>query len=260
MSNPKVVIKYGGHAMDMPALARAFHKDIYDLYQEKWHFVIVHGGGPQINDLLEKLHIKTEFVDGLRVTDAAAMAAVEMALCGAVNKSVVRDMEKMGLKAVGISGEDGGMLLARPINPALGRVGEVFRVNVDLPHALIESGFIPIIAPVGVDEEGKAININADTAAGALAGAMRADYFALVSNVPGVLDRQGKLIRQINVKDAEALREEGVITAGMIPKVAACVHALERGCRRALILDGTKQGSLRRFLHGNEPLGTLITD
>lgn len=258
MDFPKAVIKYGGHAMEVPELTSAFEKDVRELYEDSWSFILVHGGGPQIDGLLQRLHIQSEFVDGLRVTDDAAMRVVEMALCGTVNKSVVRDLEKNGLKVAGISGQDGKLLVARQISAALGRVGKVKIVNIAILRALLDGGFIPVVAPVGLDEEGNAININADSAAGAIAGALQADYFVLISNVPGVAGEDGKLIKEIDRNEIMGLRKSNVIRAGMIPKVDACIHALELGCKRALILDGTKPGSLKRFLLHNEPLGTMI--
>lgn len=254
-----VVIKYGGHAMDRPELRTAFAANLAELAGSGWSVVVVHGGGPQISALLKRLRIESRFVDGLRVTDAPAMEAVEMALCGQVNKAVVADFLRHGVRAAGISGRDGALLRASVKNPALGLVGEVEAVDPALPQCLLAAGFVPVVAPVASDGEGRALNVNADTAAGALAGAMRADTFVLVSDVPGVLGADGALLPDLSAADIARLRGEGVISGGMIPKLEACLSALRAGCRHALILDGRAPSALRRFLLGGEPLGTRIS-
>lgn len=258
MHQSTVVIKYGGHAMEKPELSRAFAEDLTLLAGQGTHFVIVHGGGPQISSLLKRLHIESRFADGLRVTDEAAMEVVEMVLCGQVNKVVVSELARRGVPAAGISGRDGGLLRARQKNPALGLVGEIISVNPTLPRCLLDSGFVPVVAPVASGPEQEALNINADTAAGALAGALDAEYFVLISDVPGVLDGKGSLIPELDGAQITTLREAGVISGGMIPKVEACMHALAAGCRRALILDGRAPSSLRRFLCEGAPLGTVV--
>lgn len=254
-----VVIKFGGHAMDKEALCAAFAEDLAFLSAEGIRCVIVHGGGPQISAMLERLHIESRFENGLRVTDEATMQAVEMVLCGQVNKDVVRRFAAHGVRAAGISGRDGGLLLASVRQPALGRVGEVDRVDPALVECLLAGGFVPVVAPVASDAAGQPLNINADTAAGALAGAMRADYFVLISDVPGVLDGEKRLIPTLDRARSQSLMDEGVICGGMIPKVGSCLHALDAGCRRALILDGREPGSLRRYLYEDAPLGTVVT-
>ncbi|WP_165176938.1 acetylglutamate kinase [Desulfovibrio sp. ZJ369] len=255
---PTVVIKYGGHAMDKPELSEAFAADLARLAAQGMRLVVVHGGGPQINALLDRLHIESRFVDGLRVTDAACMQAVEMVLCGQANKAVVSAFAQRGVRAAGISGRDGNLLRARRKHPALGLVGEVDAVDPSLPRCLLDGGFVPVIAPVASGPEGEALNINADTAAGALAGALAADYFVLISDVPGVLDAQGRLIPGLNRAEITRLMEQGVISGGMIPKVEACLNALDAGCGRALILDGRARSSLRRYLLDDAPLGTVV--
>ncbi len=255
---PTVVIKYGGHAMDKPELSEAFAADLARLAAQGMRLAVVHGGGPQINALLDRLHIESHFVDGLRVTDAACMQAVEMVLCGQVNKAVVSAFAQRGARAAGISGRDGNLLRARRKHPALGLVGEVDAVDPSLPRCLLDGGFVPVIAPVASGPEGEALNINADTAAGALAGALAADYFVLISDVPGVLDAQGRLIPGLNRAEITRLMEQGVISGGMIPKVEACLNALDAGCGRALILDGRARSSLRRYLLDDAPLGTVV--
>ncbi|MBQ9405268.1 MAG: acetylglutamate kinase [Desulfovibrio sp.] len=253
-----VVIKYGGHAMDKPDLSAAFAADLARLHKQGMRFVIVHGGGPQISALLQRLHIESHFIDGLRITDKDTMDAVEMVLCGQVNKSVVGELAKLGTPAAGISGRDGGLLLAHVKDPALGLVGTVDSVNPTLTRSLLDAGFVPVVAPVASGPDGQALNVNADTAAGALAGALKAEYFVLISDVPGVLDAHGRLITALTPEEVTRLRQDNVITGGMIPKIEACLHALKQGCQRALILDGRAPSSLRRYLLDDAHLGTVI--
>lgn len=260
MNNATVVIKYGGHAMDKPELCTAFATDLAQLSAQDMGFVVVHGGGPQISALLKRLNIESRFENGLRVTDEATMAAVEMVLCGQVNKAVVASFAAHGARAAGISGRDGNLLRAVVKNPALGLVGEVEAVDPALILCLLEGDFVPVVAPVANGPDGQALNINADTAAGALAGALAADYFILISDVPGVLDAEGRLITSLTRAEIEKLRAEGVITGGMIPKVEYCLHALDAGCQRALILDGRSPSSLRRYLLDDAPLGTVVVN
>ncbi|MCR4666149.1 MAG: acetylglutamate kinase [Desulfovibrio sp.] len=257
MQQTKTVIKYGGHAMTHEDLAKAFADDIGHLEKTGVHCVIVHGGGPQITSLLERLSIESHFVKGLRVTDAKTMEAVEMVLAGQVNKEVVALLRRHAVNAVGISGRDGGLLRARQKDPLLGFVGTITGVNPEVLTCLIGGGFVPVVAPVASGGD-VCLNVNADTAAGAIAGALNAEHFVLISDVPGVLDAEKKLIPKLNGADIRHLMEKEVITGGMIPKVEACQNALAAGAKRALILDGRAPSSLRRFLHDNEPLGTII--
>ena len=258
MTQPTVVIKYGGHAMDKTELSEAFATDLAHLAGQGMRLVVVHGGGPQISALLARLRVESRFVDGLRVTDEATMQAVEMVLCGQVNKAVVSGFSRHGVCAAGISGRDGNLLRARRKNPALGLVGEVTEVDPALPRCLLDAGFLPVVAPVASGPDGEALNINADTAAGALAGALAAEYFVLISDVPGVLNADGRLIPGLNRAEIARLKEDGVISGGMIPTVEACLNALDAGCSRALILDGRAQSSLRRYLLDDAPLGTVV--
>lgn len=253
-----VLIKYGGHAMDIAGLRDAFGRDLYKLSKDGWNFALVHGGGPHIVRLLSSLGIESKFVDGLRVTDKATLEVVEMILCGQVNKEVVRLLEKAGLHAAGISGEDGPTLLAREKNPELGRVGEISHVDPSLILKLLKDGYVPVIAPLALDKNYEPLNVNADTAAGAIAGALKAAFFILISDVPGVLDREGKLVPALDGSDIEAMREADIITGGMIPKVQACLKAIDDGCEMAVILDGRQENSLIRFLSGKEAPGSLI--
>lgn len=229
--------------------------------QQSMRLVVVHGGGPQISSLLKRLHIESHFEKGLRVTDAATMEVVEMVLCGQVNKDVVTLFQQQGAACVGISGKDARLLQAHPLDPALGFVGEVHTVQPRVLQTLLDAGYIPVVAPVAIDStdsQGHSLNINADTAAGAIAGALAADYFVLVSDVPGVLDANKTLLPQLNRTQITSLTEQGIISGGMIPKVESCLHALNQGCHRALILNGEVQGSLEKYLQDHAPLGTVI--
>ena len=237
MSTQTVVIKYGGHAMDKDELNAAFADDMAFL-QQSMRLVVVHGGGPQINALLNRLAIESRFEKGLRVTDADTMQAVEMVLCGQVNKTVVSRFLQHGARAAGLSGRDAGLLRARGKDPVLGLV------DASVLSCLLDGGFLPVVAPVASGPEGQALNINADTAAGAVAGALHADYFVLISDVPGVLDADKKLIPSLDRARIAELIEAGVINGGMIPKVQSCLHALDEGCSRALILDGLQPAPL----------------
>ena len=257
-SAPTVVIKYGGHAMDDPALSIPFATGLARLAAQGMRLVVVHGGGPQITDMLERLNISSSFLHGLRVTSKETMQVVEMVLCGQVNKSVVSLFLLHGARAVGISGKDAGMLAATQLNDELGQVGEINTVDASLVNTLLDAAFVPVIAPVAVGPQGQSFNINADTAAGALAGALGADYFVLISDVPGVLDKEKKLINRLNRREIGRLVQEGVVFGGMIPKVLSCLHALDEGCKRALILDGRAESSLERYLLEGAPLGTLV--
>ncbi len=264
MSNkPIVVVKYGGHAMDDPNLRLPFAKGLVQLNEQGMQFILVHGGGPQINSLLKRLQIKSRFEQGLRVTCAQTMEAVEMILCGQVNKAVVTLLQQAGGQAVGICGQDARLFEAKVLKPELGYVGNVCNVNAGIVQALLQAQYIPVIAPVATNvdtqlEEINSLNINADTAAGALAGAMQADYFVLVSDVPGVLDANGNLLAHLKRADIDALKADETISGGMIPKVDACLHALSAGCKKALILDGRAKDSLREYLINGAPLGTVI--
>ena len=258
MKDTTVVIKYGGHAMDKPDLSSAFATDLAQLSEQGMGFVVVHGGGPQISALLKRLNIESHFVDGLRVTDPATMEAAEMVLCGQVNKAVVSEFAQQGVRAAGISGRDGGLLRATVKNPALGLVGTVESVDPALPRCLLEAGFVPVVAPVASGPDGEALNINADTAAGALAGALAAEYFVLISDVPGVLNADGRLIPGLNRAEIARLKEDGVISGGMIPKVEACLAALAEGAAKTYILDGRLPHSLILEVFTSQGIGTEI--
>jgi acetylglutamate kinase len=266
-----IVVKYGGHAMGDETLAEEFGRDIALLKQVGVNPVIVHGGGPQINAMLTRLKIKSEFVDGLRVTDAAMVEVVEMVLAGTVNKHVTELINRAGALAVGISGKDGGLIRARKLSRVvidpdshiehtldLGFVGEPEHVDVRVIHALTGSGLIPVVAPVGLGADGQTYNINADDAAGAIAGALNATRLLMLTDVPGVLDRDKRLIGQLSAQQAKAAIADGTITGGMIPKVENCLEALGQGAKGCVILDGRVPHAVLLELFTEAGPGTLI--
>jgi acetylglutamate kinase len=266
-----IVVKYGGHAMGDPDLATEFGRDIALLKQVGMNPVVVHGGGPQINAMLKRLAIKSEFVDGLRVTDAAMVEVVEMVLAGTVNKHVTELINRAGALAVGISGKDGGLIRAKKLTRTvvdpdshiehvldLGFVGEPAAVDVRVIHALTGSGLIPVVAPVGVGEDGQTYNINADDAAGAIAGALHATRLLMLTDVPGVLDKDGELIPELSIVRARAAIADGTISGGMIPKVENCLEALGLGAKGAVILDGRVPHAVLLELFTEAGPGTLI--
>ena len=266
-----IVVKYGGHAMGEEELAKGFGRDIALLKQVGVNPVVVHGGGPQINAMLKRLAIQSRFVDGLRVTDAATVEAVEMVLAGTVNKHVAGLINQAGALAVGICGKDGGLIRARKLRRTkkdpgsqieqvldLGFVGEPEHVDVRVIHALTGAGLIPVIAPVGMGEDGQTYNINADTVAGAIAGALGATRLLMLTDVAGVLDADKNLIAEMTVADVEARIADGTITGGMIPKVENCVDAVRRGAKGAVILDGRQPHACLLELFTEGGIGTII--
>lgn len=249
-SGKTIVIKYGGHAMADEALKESFALDVIMLKSLGINPVVVHGGGPQINETLKRYGIVSEFVKGMRVTDAATMQVVEMVLTGQVNKEVVGYLNQHGGRAVGLSGKDGNLLLCRKllqeirqddgtVEPVdIGFVGDVVKVNQELIQTLEHGKFIPVIAPVGVGEQGESYNVNADLVAGRVAGALRAEKLILLTDVAGVKDKAGDLLSSIRLDTVPGLIDDGVITGGMIPKVTCCVDAIQEGVRKASIIDG----------------------
>src|SRR5271165_1023260 len=246
-----VVVKYGGHAMGEEQAARSFARDIVLLEQTAINPVVVHGGGPQIGDMLERLGIKSEFAAGLRITDAATIEIVEMVLAGSINKQIVGYINEAGGKAIGLCGKDGNMVLARKasrnmIDPHskiekivdLGFVGEPDKVDVTVLTQILGRELIPVLAPVATSKEGVTYNVNADTFAGAIAGALGAKRLLLLTDVPGVLDKSRKLIKQLSANDARRLIADGTISGGMIPKVETCIYALDAGVEGVVIMDG----------------------
>ncbi|CAG0969430.1 acetylglutamate kinase [Geobacter sp.] len=249
-SGKTIVIKYGGHAMADEALKKSFALDVILLKSLGINTVVVHGGGPQINETLKRYGIVSEFVRGMRVTDAATMQVVEMVLTGQVNKEVVGYLNQHGGRAVGLSGKDGNLLFCKKLlqemkqedgsleKVDIGFVGDVVKVNQELIQTLEHGKFIPVIAPIGVGENGESYNINADLVAGRVAGALRAEKLILLTDVEGVKDKAGVLLPSIVLDEVPRLIDDGVITGGMIPKVTCCVDAIEEGVKKASIIDG----------------------
>lgn len=249
-SGKTIVIKYGGHAMADEALKKSFALDVILLKSLGINTVVVHGGGPQINETLKRYGIVSEFVKGMRVTDAATMQVVEMVLTGQVNKEVVGYLNQHGGRAVGLSGKDGSLLLCEKLLQEvkrdngsmeivdIGFVGDVVKVNQELIQTLEHGKFIPVIAPVGVGENGESYNVNADLVAGRVAGALKAEKLILLTDVEGVKDTGGNLLSSIALDAVPGLIDGGVITGGMIPKVTCCVNAIDEGVKKAHIIDG----------------------
>jgi len=256
-----IVVKYGGHAMGDAGVAEHFAQDIVLMKQTGIDPIVVHGGGPQIGSMLGKLGIKSSFVDGLRVTDAASIEVVEMVLTGSINKQIVSGINAAGGRAVGISGKDGNLVVARKLanqNTDLGFVGEPERVNPAVLDTIINSDLIPVIAPIGVGPKGETYNINADTVAGSVAAAIAAERLILLTDVEGVLDREGKLIPHLTSSEARALIADGTISGGMIPKVETCLYALDAGVEAVVILDGMVEHAVLLELLTDLGAGTLI--
>ena len=270
-----VVIKYGGHAMVDEHLKKQFALDVILLKQVGINPIIVHGGGPQINRLLDRLGIQPSYVQGMRVTDGETMDVVEMVLVGKVNKEIVGMINHCGGKAVGLSGRDGDLVCARKLKVSrknnseevqnappelidLGRVGEVTSINPGILESLNQKDFIPVIAPVGVGEDGQAFNINADLVAGAIAGELSAEKLILLTDVPGVNDKEGQLISTLPRLELEGLIDDGTVVGGMIPKVRCCEDALRRGVAKTYIVDGRVEHSILLEMFTPEGVGTEI--
>jgi acetylglutamate kinase len=266
-----VVVKYGGHAMGDEAKAKSFARDIVLMEQTAINPVVVHGGGPQIGDMLKRLGIKSEFAAGLRITDAATIEVVEMVLAGSINKQIVGYINAAGGKAVGLTGKDGNMVQARKVTRTivdpdsniekvidLGFVGEPEMVDTMVLTQILGRDLIPVLAPVATSADGGTYNVNADTFAGAIAGALRAKRLLLLTDVPGVLDKDKKLIPELTVEDCRRLIADGTITGGMIPKIETCMYAIERGVEAVVILDGKVNHAVLLELFTDYGAGTLI--
>ena len=266
-----VVVKFGGHAMGDKSLFKTFASDMVLLKQVGTNPLVVHGGGPQIGEMLERMAIKSEFIDGLRVTDEATVDIVEMVLAGSINKSIVAAINEAGGRAVGISGKDANLITAKKLlrtrtDPEsniekvvdLGFVGEPTKIDSTLIDTLILGGLIPVIAPVGQGDDGETYNINADTAAGAIAGAADAKRMLMLTDVEGVLDNTGQLIPDLTIKEANKLKANGVISGGMIPKIETCIGAVRQGAEAAVILDGRVPHAVLLELFTSQGHGTII--
>ena len=261
-NNKIVVVKYGGNAMIDENLKTQVMEDIVLLWLIGVKIVLVHGGGPEINDLMQKLGKKAEFVNGLRVTDKETVDIVQMVLAGKVNKTLVNLLEMKGGKAMGISGMDGMLIEAEMKDERLGYVGEIKKIHIQPVIDLLEKGYIPVISTVGCDKEGNTYNINGDTAAAYVAGALAAERLIMMTDIAGLLrdkDDVSTLIPELTVEEANALREEGVISGGMIPKVECCIEALREGVKNVVIMDGRVPHSILMELLTDEGAGTMVT-
>ena len=256
-----VVIKYGGNAMQNEELKRAVMGDLVLLSLIGVRVVLVHGGGPEITDMLARVGKKSEFVDGLRVTDAESVEIVQMVLAGKVNKSLVGLIGEAGGKAIGLCGLDGRLIEAKPMDARLGYVGEITSVNIEPITDLLEKGYIPVVSTVGCDGEGNVYNINADTAASAIAGKLRAESLLTMTDIAGLMrdtSDPSSLISTVNVSEVPQLISEGVISGGMIPKVECCVEAIRRGVSKVFVIDGRVPHSILIELLTDEGLGTMF--
>ncbi len=266
-----VVVKYGGHAMGDEKVASDFARDVVLMKQVGMHPIVVHGGGPQIGSMLDRLKIKSEFIDGLRVTDAATVEIVEMVLSGAINKTIVAAINQAGGRAVGLSGKDANFLVARKVTRTkkdpdsniervldLGFVGEPWKIDPTFLEGFAKSDIIPVVAPIGVGENGETFNINADTVAGAIAAAMKATRLLLLTDVKGVLDKHKELLVELTARQVRALIADGTIAGGMIPKVETCLLAVDGGVEGAIILDGRVRHSILLEVFTDKGVGTLI--
>ncbi|GGC32597.1 acetylglutamate kinase [Novosphingobium marinum] len=265
------VVKYGGHAMGDPDLAHDFAQDVVLLKAVGINPVVVHGGGPQIGAMLKKVGVESSFVDGLRVTDKATAQVAEMVLSGSINKELVGWLSGAGGKAIGISGKDGGLVTARKLSRTsrdpdsniekvldLGFVGEPHHVDTRIIETISASGMIPVIAPIAAGEDGATYNINADTMAGAIAAALGAARLFLLTDVSGVLDKQGTLLTDLTPADIGRMKDDGTISGGMIPKLETCIHAVEAGCEAAVVLDGRVPHAMLLEMFTSQGAGTLI--
>ena len=256
-----VVIKYGGNAMINEELKQQVMEDIVLLWLIGVKIVLVHGGGPEISEMMAKLGKKPVFVDGLRVTDKETVDIVQMVLAGKVNKTLVNLLEMKGGKAMGISGMDGRLIAAKPKNEALGYVGEITKIHITPVLDLLEKGYIPVISTLGCDKMGNAYNINGDTAAAYIAGALSAERLIMMTDIDGILrdrDDPTTLIRELSVDQAKALHDEGIISGGMIPKVDCCVEAIEKGVKNVTIMDGRVSHAILMELLTDEGAGTMF--
>lgn len=268
-----IVVKYGGHAMTDETLKNSFARDIVLMKLVGMHPIVVHGGGPQIGSLLEKLDIKTDFVDGMRVTDSATMDVVEMVLGGLVNKSIVSLLNKNGGKAIGLTGKDGDFIRARKLKMSrqtpemlepeiidIGHVGEVESINPEIIEMITQSNFIPVIAPIGTGEDGSSYNINADLVAGKLAQLVQAEKLVLLTNIAGVQDKKGKVLTGLSTLEVDELIANGTIHGGMLPKIRCALDAVNSGVKSAQIIDGRVPHAVLLEIFTNKGIGTQISN
>ncbi len=268
-----IVVKFGGNAMVDPALHESFARDVVLMKLVGMNPVVVHGGGPQIGALLAKLNIHTEFVNGMRVTDAQTMDVVEMVLGGSVNKEIVSSINRNGGKAIGVTGKDGQLIRARKLTVSrhspelnaseiidIGHVGEVEQIDTEVLNVILGSNFIPVIAPIGADADGCTYNINADLVAGKLAEVLRAEKLMLLTNVAGLLDQKGAVLTGLTTAEVDALIADGTISGGMLPKIGCALDAVKSGVASAHIIDGRVPHAVLLETFTNEGIGTLITN
>ena len=268
-----IVIKYGGNAMESEELQASFAKDIVLMKTVGINPVVVHGGGPQIGDLLKRLNIASEFIEGMRVTDSATMDVVEMVLGGQVNKNIVNLINQHGGQALGLTGKDANLIRARKLKVSrrtpgmdkpeiidIGHVGEVTEVNVSLINRLISDDFIPVIAPIGVGEDGKSYNINADLVAGKVAEALKAEKLMLLTNIAGLMDKEGKVLTGLSTVQVDELIADGTIYGGMLPKIRCALDAVQGGVGSAIIVDGRVPNAVLLEVFTDTGVGTLITN
>ena len=262
-NNKIVVVKYGGNAMINEQLKQQVMEDIVLLWLIGVKVVLVHGGGPEISEMMTQLGKKPQFVDGLRVTDKETVDIVQMVLAGKVNKTLVNLLEKKGGKAMGISGMDGRLIEAKMRDERLGYVGEITKIHIQPVLDLLEKGYIPVISTLGCDRDGNAYNINGDTAAAYIAGAMNAERLVMMTDIAGILrdkDDPSTLIPEVTISEAQQLCAEGVVSGGMIPKVDCCIEAIHKGVKNVVIMDGRVEHSILMEILTDEGAGTLVTE
>lgn len=268
-----IVVKFGGNAMVDADLHESFARDVVLMKLVGMNPVVVHGGGPQIGALLAKLNIQTEFVNGMRVTDAQTMDVVEMVLGGSVNKEIVSSINRNGGKAIGVTGKDGQLIRARKLVVSrhsaelnaseiidIGHVGEVDKIDTEVLNVILDSNFIPVIAPIGADAQGRTYNINADLVAGKLAQVLQAEKLMLLTNVEGLLDKEGRVLTGLSTSEVDGLIADGTITGGMLPKIGCALDAVKSGVASAHIIDGRVPHAVLLETFTNEGIGTLITN
>ncbi|MDB9785398.1 acetylglutamate kinase [Amylibacter sp.] len=253
-----VVIKLGGHAISSNEAMNSFARDIVLMHQCNLKPVIVHGGGPMINEMLEKLKIKTEFVEGKRISTPETVEVVEMVLSGKVNKTIVQAINSQGGKAVGLSGKDANLLQCKQANELLGMVGDPYEVNAEVIHSLIENDFIPVIAPLGSGAGGETYNVNGDTAAGAIAGGLKADRLLLLTDVDGVKDKEGDVLTNLTANQVNKMTKDNIIFGGMIPKTQTALDAISSGVRAVVIMDGRVPNACLLELFTDHGAGSMI--
>ncbi len=257
-NNAKIVIKLGGHAMLKKDSLDSFAKDIVLLKQCNLNPIVIHGGGPMIDEMLKKNKIERKFINGKRVTDRDTIDIVEMVLCGKINKEIVSLINRNGGKAVGLSGKDGNLIVCEQENPDLGFVGLPDKINNELLNIFLDSDFIPIISPIGIGNDGNTYNINADTIAGKIASSLKAERLLLLTDVSGVKNKEGEVLTNLSSKDILKLTKEKIIVDGMIPKTQTAIDAVENGVNAAIILDGRTQNACLLELLTDHGVGTLI--